>query len=90
MPRLVNAAMEDALKKAGEARKYSIALAASEYSGDLSKQLKEFSAKMETVYQKMQALVKDKAEEKSFQKYMAIIDDKLKWFEQAEAWGLIL
>eukprot|EP00435_Cladocopium_sp_Y103_P025714 s1331_g6.t1 len=80
--------MEACLKKGGEGRRHAIALEAVEYSGDLAKQLMDLSAKMEKVYKKLQDLSTRKVDDvKAYEKLLDIVDDKLKWFEKAEAHG---
>eukprot|EP00438_Fugacium_kawagutii_P005722 Skav230026 [mRNA] locus=scaffold261:117229:118063:- [translate_table: standard] len=78
--------MEEALKKGAEARKNAIALSALEYSGDLPKQLLTFSSKMEAVYKCLQELRRTKNQHKApYQKHFNIIQEKLAWYEKAEA-----
>ena len=90
MPRLANDHMEVCLKRGADARKYSISLATHEYSGDLVNQLMKFSAKMEQVYKHLQQLVLQKAHDRDpgkFLKHFKIIEDKMIWYEKAEAWS---
>lgn len=78
--------MESCLKKSADARKYAIALGATDYSGALSTQLMTFSQKMEQVYKILQDLTSRKVEEeKEYEKHFNIIDDKIVWYEKAEA-----
>lgn len=78
--------MEECLKRGGEGRKYAIALSALEYSGDLSDQLLKFSNKMEAVFKALQDLRKRKVEDNSaYTKHFAIVEEKLAWFDKAEA-----
>lgn len=68
------------------ARKYAISLKNIAYSGDLADQMMQFSKKMETVYQKLQDLVsREVKSESAFKKYFVILDDKMQWYEKAEA-----
>ena len=88
LPRIVTEKMEACLKKGGEGRRHAISLEAVEYSGDLAKKLMAFSAKMEKVYKKLQELCSQKSKDpKEYQKLIDIIDEKLAWFEKAEAHG---
>ena len=81
--------MADCLSKGVEARKYAITLGSLEYSGDLTKQLLDFSAKMEKVFKAMQDFIDRKVSDQgAFAKYLAIIDERLSWYEKAEAAGL--
>lgn len=83
--------MADCLSKGVEARKYAITLGSLEYSGDLTKQLLDFSAKMEKVFKALQDLIDRKVSDPSaFKKHIDIIDEKLAWYEKAEAagWGI--
>lgn len=78
--------MDEALKKGAEGRKHSISLANLEYSGDLSSQMMQFSQKLETIYKKIQGLRNRKVEDpKEYANYFAILEDKLAWYEKAEA-----
>ena len=84
--RLISAKMDECLKRGGDGRKYAIALSALEYSGDLSNQLMAFSNKMEAVFKMLQDLRKRKVEDESaYTKHFAIMEDKLAWFDKAEA-----
>lgn len=78
--------MDQCLSKGASARKYAISLKAIAYSGDLADQMMQFSAKMEAVYQKLADLVsRDVKTESAYRKYFGIIDDKMQWYEKAEA-----
>ena len=80
--------MEECLKKGAEGRKFAIALQAIEYSGDLANQLMNFSAKMEKIFHHLQDLRKRKVtEESAYAKHFKIIEEKLSWYEKAEAIG---
>eukprot|EP00438_Fugacium_kawagutii_P016329 Skav212449 [mRNA] locus=scaffold1094:316880:323381:+ [translate_table: standard] len=84
--KLAQAKMDECLKKGAEGRKLSIQLQQLEYSGDLPQQMLKFSSKMETVYGLVQDLVKRKVESESkYERHFALIDEKLSWFEKAEA-----
>lgn len=86
LPRIVTEKMEEALKKGAEARKYSISLKGVEYSGDRTDKLMHFSQKMETIYTKLQDLIQRQvADPKQYKKMLDIVDEKLGWFEKAEA-----
>ena len=88
VPRMVTEKMESCLKKGGEGRRHAIALEGVEYSGDLAKKLMDFSAKMEKCYKKLQELCSRKCDDKqAYQKLIEIVDEKLAWFEKAEAQG---
>lgn len=87
--RLVNARMDDSLKKGAEARKYAISLGSLEYSGDLAKQLLAFSDKCEKIFKALQELQQGKAtSSKDYLKYFQILDEKFAWYTKAEA-GLV-
>ena len=74
------------LSKSAESRKYAISLGSLEYSGDLAKQMMAFSGKLEKIYKILQDLTKRKVNcEEQYEKHFATIDDKLNWFEGAEA-----
>lgn len=78
--------MDQSLRKGAEARKYSISLENLPYSSDLSNQMLEFSKKMEKLYKNVSDLVLNKNEEPTaYAKFWAILEDKLAWFEKAEA-----
>ena len=84
--RLASDRMDECLKKSAEARKYSISLSALEYSGDLVQSLQKFSDKMERVFRLLQDLVGRKIDdEESYRKHFAIVDERLQWYEKAEA-----
>ena len=88
MPRQVDEMMDLCLKKGAEARKYSIALGTQEYSGEIVQQLMKFSQKMENVFKNLQQLVAAKTEDQGkFLKFFKIIEDKMAWYEKAEAWS---
>ena len=83
--RVLAARMDDCLKKGADARKSAIALGSLEYSGDLSKQLMQFSDKMEKVFKILQDLRSRKVSgPDQFAKYFAILDEKMQWYEKAE------
>ena len=87
--RLLAARMDDALKKGAEARKSAIALGSLEYSGDLSKQLMQFSDKMEKVFKILQDLRSRKiSDPDQYAKYFAILDEKLQWYDKADVFLL--
>lgn len=78
--------MEECLKKGADARKFSIALTSCDYSGDLIKQLQSFSTKMETVWGHMRDLRRQGIkEEKQYNKFFRICDEKILWYTKAEA-----
>ena len=80
------AKMDDCLKKAADARRLSISLGNLAYSGEVCKELLEFSTKMEKVYRNLQKLLNDKVEDESkYKGLLAIINEKLEWFTKAEA-----
>lgn len=84
--RLASERMDECLKKSAEARKYSISLSTLEYSGDLVQSLQKFSVKMEKVFRLLQDLVGRKIEDKDqYKKHFAIVDERLQWYEKAEA-----
>jgi len=86
LPRLAMAKMDDCLKKAADARRLSISLGNLAYSGEVCKELLEFSTKMEKVYRNLQKLLNDKStDESKFHGLLAIINEKLEWFTKAEA-----
>ena len=86
LPRLAHDFMDTCLKKGAEARKFSISLGSLEYSGDLVSQLMKFSSKMEAVFKHLQQLVDAKStEEGKFLKHFKIIQDKMTWYDKAEA-----
>ena len=78
--------MQVALAKSGDGRKYSISLEALEYSGDLAKQMMDFSCKMEGVWKALQGLVSKKVEApEQYRKQYKTMQDLMGWFEKAEA-----
>lgn len=78
--------MDEWLRKSAEARKYSISLSTLEYSGDLVNSLQKFSVKMGRVFRLLQDLVGRKIEdEDQYKKHFAIVDERLQWYEKAEA-----
>eukprot|EP00434_Breviolum_minutum_P010385 symbB.v1.2.009160.t1/scaffold578.1/size184707/1 len=78
--------MDQCLKKGADARKSAISLGSLEYSGDLANQLLNFSSKMEHIYKLLQDLQSRKVEDESqYTKHFAIVDDKLQWYDKAEA-----
>ena len=78
--------MDLCLQKGAAARKYSIALGTLEYSGDLADQMLSFSGKMEKTYRRLRDLVKHKVEDPAqYGKFFAVIQDKMNWYEKAEA-----
>ena len=80
------AKMDDCLKKAADARRLSISLGNLAYGGEVSKELLDFSTKMEKVYRNLQKMVNDKStEESKFTGLLAIINEKMEWFTKAEA-----
>lgn len=84
--RLASDRMDECLKKSAEARKFSISLSTLEYSGDLVSSLQKFSVKMEQVFRLLQDLVGRKIEdEDQYKKHFAIVDERLQWYEKAEA-----
>eukprot|EP00438_Fugacium_kawagutii_P002545 Skav219491 [mRNA] locus=scaffold937:158:1023:+ [translate_table: standard] len=83
--------MDQCLRKGAEARKYSISLQNTPYSSDLSSQMLEFSKKMEKLYKNVSDLVLKKVEDpEQYRKFWAVMDDKLGWFEKAEAGSTML
>ena len=85
--RVITEKMQDCLKESGEARKYAISLQNLEYTGDLASKLMNFSAKMETTYQKLADLISRKVQDsQQYVKYLEIIEDKLNWYEKAKVW----
>jgi len=87
LPRLLASKMDDALKKAAEGRRYAISLSSLDYSGDLSSKLMAFSDKMEKCFKSLQDLRSRKVgDEKQYAKFLAVIDEKVMWYEKAEAY----
>ena len=79
--------MDDALKKAAEGRRYAISLSSLDYSGDLSSKLMAFSDKLEKCFKAVQDLRSRKVkDEKPYAKFLDVIDEKLVWYEKAEAY----
>ncbi|CAE7894093.1 unnamed protein product, partial [Symbiodinium necroappetens] len=78
--------MEEILKEAGDARKFSISLAHLEYSDDLVTQMKKHSVKLETIYAKLQDLrkrgVKNNA---SYEKFYGIYEAMSQWYKRTVA-----
>ena len=85
-PRLVQDKMDEILKEASDARKFSISLAHLDYSDDLVTQMKKHSVKLETIYAKLQDLkkrgVKNNA---SYEKFYSIFESMNQWYKKAEA-----
>lgn len=78
--------IQECLTKSGDARKLSIALGTLEYSGDLSSQMLEVSAKLEECYRKFRPMVEQKSQDvKAFKKIFDVVNAKLAWFVKAEA-----
>lgn len=78
--------MDEMLKEASEARKFSISLAHLEYSDDLVSQMKKHSVKLETIYAKVQDLKKRGVKNNArFEKFYAIYDSMSQWYKKAEA-----
>ncbi|CAL1156194.1 unnamed protein product [Cladocopium goreaui] len=87
MSQLLASKMDDALKKAAEGRRYAISLSSLDYSGDLSSKLMAFSDKMEKCFKSLQDLRSRKVgDEKQYAKFLAVIDEKVMWYEKAEAY----
>ena len=89
--RTVASRMDESLQKGGAARKFAVSLEGLEYSGDLAKQLFAFSSKMERTYQILQDMLKKKeSDPAAYAKYFHMLDEKIAWFNKAEAshWGL--
>ena len=87
LPRLLASKMDDALKKAAESRRYAISLSSLDYSGDLSSKLMAFSDKMEKCFKSLQDLRSRKVgDETQYAKFLAVIDEKVVWYEKAEAY----
>jgi methionyl-tRNA formyltransferase len=87
--RLVAARMDECLKKGADARKSAIALGSLEYSGDLSKQLMQFSDKMEKVFKILQDLRSRKiSDPDQYSKYFDILDEKMQWYNKADVFLL--
>lgn len=85
-PRLVKSRMSECLSKSSDARKYAIALRNLDYKGDLATKLMEFSAKLEKIFAKLQDLRKrNVSDPDAYEKYFAILDEKLDWYQKAEA-----
>ena len=81
---------EDVLQAATQSRKYSLALAHLNYSGELVSGLKNFSTKMETVYDKITKLMGEGCEDEGrWLKILEVIENQMKWYQQAEA-GLVV
>lgn len=78
--------MNACLQKGVDARKHALNLGNIDYTGDLNQKLLQFSSKMERVFQLMQNL-RDQGEtsETMFTGHLKIIDEKLAWYEKAEA-----
>ncbi|CAL1135367.1 unnamed protein product [Cladocopium goreaui] len=84
---LLASKMDDALKKAAESRRYAISLSSLDYSGDLSSKLMAFSDKMEKCFKSLQDLRSRKVvDETQYAKFLAVIDEKVVWYEKAEAY----
>ena len=78
--------MNDILKEASEARKFSVALKQLEYSGDLVEKMKTHSDKLESIYGKIHKLHKaDVRDPKRYNKFYDIADHMHSWFQKAEA-----
>lgn len=78
--------MSECLSKSSDARKYSIALQNLDCGGDLATKLMEFSKKLETLLNKLQDLRKRGVNsEDAYDRYFKILDDKLEWYQKAEA-----
>ena len=76
----------EVLKCATEARKYALALEHTSYSGELVKELMEFSSKMESIYKKITALSSQGVtDEERYQNLLDVISAKMTWYKQAEA-----
>ena len=77
--------MDEILKEASDARKFSISLAHLDYSDDLVAQMKKHSVKLETIYAKLQDLkkrgVKNNA---SYEKFYSF-ESMNQWYKKAEA-----
>lgn len=83
-------AMDDALKKGGEARKLAVSLSSLEYSGALSKQLYHFSDKMEKVYKNLRSLQDQKTKDPAaYEKFFKVLTEKFAWYNGAEAGHLL-
>lgn len=74
------------LKQAAEARKHAIALKQCNYSGELVAGLMSFSSKMETIFEKLTALLKEGNEdEERYNKILTAAGHQMEWYKQAEA-----
>lgn len=77
---------EQVLQAATQSRKYSLSLAHLNYSGELVSGLKNFSTKMEKVYDNITKLMGEGCEdEERWTKILEVIESQTKWYQQAEA-----
>ena len=77
---------EQVLQAATHSRKYSLSLAHLNYSGELVSGLKNFSTKMENVYDKITKLMGEgREDEERWTKILEVIESQMKWYQQAEA-----
>lgn len=89
LPRQCTELAESVLAQGASARKMSLALKHVAYSGDLMRQLKDHSTKLENIYDKCHDLITSaKTSEATFEKQVNEIKVLFLWFEKAEvgAW----